>query len=86
MYVYLYVVLYIHILIQIHVYICIYIYMYVCICLHLQISAQMPEVLATAAAYGVTGLVAFLLWLGFVAVAQLEEVGATLGRRPLQLL
>eukprot|EP00437_Effrenium_voratum_P018775 CAMPEP_0181444390 /NCGR_PEP_ID=MMETSP1110-20121109/25043_1 /TAXON_ID=174948 /ORGANISM="Symbiodinium sp., Strain CCMP421" /LENGTH=604 /DNA_ID=CAMNT_0023568393 /DNA_START=23 /DNA_END=1834 /DNA_ORIENTATION=- len=30
-------------------------------------------VLATAAAYCATGLIAFLLWLGFVMVAQLEE-------------
>ena len=41
-----------------------------------------PEVLATAAAYGTTGLVAFLLWLGFVVVAQLEEVrGGNSGRQ-----
>ena len=40
-----------------------------------QVSNESPKVLATAAAYCATGLVAFLLWLGFVMVAQLEEVG-----------
>jgi len=44
-----------------------------CVCKHCSDCDVLVFVLATAAAYGATGLIAFLLWLGFVMVAQLEE-------------
>ncbi|CAJ1337608.1 unnamed protein product [Effrenium voratum] len=44
-----------------------------CVCKHCSDCDILLFVLATAGAYLFTGVVSFLLWLGFVAVAQLEE-------------
>jgi len=44
-----------------------------CVCKHCSDCDVLLFVLATAAAYGGTGLISFLLWLGFLGVAQLEE-------------